>query len=391
MGYRTGLPCGHPGVPESVRQVMWRARSAGASDVDAAAAAGVDPVTARRWIAAAGGVAPQPPRPRPPLRLSRAEREEISRGLATRLTPAEIARRIGRHRSTVGREIARHGGPRAYRAHVADRRAQWRARRPKPAKLAVNGKLREQVQRRLKQRWSPQQIAARLPVEFPDDPEMRVSHETIYTSLFVQSRGALRRELTTCLRTGRAVRKPRRRVGERRGKIPGMVMIADRPAEAADRAVPGHWEGDLIVGKNGKTAIGTLVERSTRFVLLLHLPDGATAERVTAAMTAKIGSLPAQLRRSLTWDQGKEMAYHARFSVATGVPVYFCDPHSPWQRGTNENTNGLLRQYFPKGTDLSVHSGTHLDLVAAELNGRPRQTLGWNTPAEALHQLLPHQ
>jgi len=224
--------------------------------------------------------------------------------------------------------------------------------------------------------------------EFPGDPEMRVSHETICQSLFVQSRGALRKELTGCLRTGRAIRRPGHRSADARGKIPGMVMISERPAEAADRAVPGHWEGDLLVGKDGRSAIGTLVERTTRFVLLLHLPDGFAAELVRDAMTARITALPAALRRSLTWDQGREMVEHRRFTVDSGMPVYFCDPHSPWQRGTNENTNGLLRQFFPKGSDLSAHSAADLEYVEMLMNGRPRQTLSWKTPAEALTTLL---
>jgi IS30 family transposase len=244
------------------------------------------------------------------------------------------------------------------------------------------------VQDKLEQRWSPEQISVMLRREFPDDPGMRVSHETIYQSIYVQGRGALRRELAACLRTGRALRKPRRKEGERRGKIPGMVMISERPAEAADRAVPGHWEGDLIMGKDGKSAIGTLVERSTRFVLLLHLPGRHDAATVAVAMSEAMAGLPAQLRRSLTWDQGHEMSNHRQIALDTGLAVYFCDPHSPWQRGSNENTNGLLRQYFPKGTSLAGHSPAHLAAVAAELNGRPRKTLGWKTPAEALAEIL---
>ena len=340
----------------------------------------------RKWVKASGGVRPRPPVPRAPLRLSVAEREEISRGLAAGWSFAAIGRGLGRPTSTVSREVGRNGGRRRYRAARADKRAVALAVRPKPAKLTACPVLRERVEADLRARWSPQQISARLRVQFPDQPEMRVSHETIYTSLFVQARGTLRQELTGFLRTGRAVRRPQGRVSDGRGVIPGMLMISERPAEVTDRAVPGHWEGDLIVGKNGKSWIGTLVERSTRFVLLLHLPDGPGPVSVNAALAAKILELPAELRRSITWDQGREMYLHRSFTVDTGVQIYFCDPHSPWQRGSNENTNGLLRQYFPKGTDLSVHTAEHLDAVARELNGRPRQTLGWKTPWEALNE-----
>ena len=275
-----------------------------------------------------------------------------------------------------------------YRAVPAQRRAEDRAVRPKVARLAGNPRLRAWVQDKLTERWSPEQISVMLAREFPGDLEMRVSHETICQSIYVQGRGALRRELAACLRTGRALRKPRRTVGERRGRIPGMVMISERPAEVADRAVPGHWEGDLILG-TASSAIGTLVERSTRFVLLLHLPGGHGAEAVAAAMAEAMAALPAQLRRSLTWDQGgPEMALHARIRTDTGLAVYFCDPHSPWQRGSNENTSGLLRQYFPKGTSLRAHGKEHLDAVAAQLNSRPRKTLGWKTPAQALDEFL---
>jgi IS30 family transposase len=247
------------------------------------------------------------------------------------------------------------------------------------------------VQARLEEKWSPEQISVMLVREFPFDPGMRVSHETIYQSVYVQGRGALRRELAACLRTGRAVRKPRRREGERRGRIPGMVMISERPAGAADRAVPGHWEGDLIIGAGNKSAIGTLVERSTRFVLLLHLPDGYAPDKVAAAMTEAMSGLPQAIRRSLTWDQGPEMRQHAQIALDTGLDIYFCDPHSPWQRGSNENTNGLLRQYFPKSTSLAAHGKEHLQAVADELNSRPRKTLGWKTPAQALDEFLDSQ
>ena len=252
--------------------------------------------------------------------------------------------------------------------------------------LAASPRLRDEVERWLALRWSPQQIAARLVLDYPDDLEMRVSHETIYRSLFVQGRGALRKELTRCLRTGRAQRRPRgRTIGG--GHLTDMVLISDRPAEVKDRAVPGHWEGDLIVGKNGKSAIGTLVERQTRFVMLMNLSKGRLAIHVRNALADKVRDLPEQLRRSLTWDRGKEMGEHVRFTVATGVQVYFCDPRSPWQRATNENSNGLLRQYFPKGTDLAVYTQKQLDAIAAELNGRPRQTLGWMTPSEAFSRV----
>ena len=317
-----------------------------------------------------------------------AEREEIAVGLAAGDKPAQIAARLGRDRSTVYREIGRNGTRRGYRAVAAQAQAEARARRPKAARLAVNGELRGWVQARLAERWSPEQISVMLEAEFPDDRGMRVSHETICQAIYVQGRGALRRDLAACLRTGRALRKPRRRAGERRGRIKDMVMISERPAEVADRAVPGHWEGDLIMGARNASAIGTLVERSTRFVLLLHLPHGHDPAAVADAMTGAMAGLPAALRRSLTWDQGSEMAGHAQISVATDLDIYFCDPHSPWQRGSNENTNGLLRQYFPKSTDLSVHDRAELERVAAQLNARPRKTPGWRTPAQALEEVL---
>jgi transposase, IS30 family len=371
-----------------VRERLWAARQAGVPLERAAACAGVSGMVARRWVREAGGVPPRWAEPSG-VRLSLAEREEIAVGLAAGESMAAIGRRIGRPACTVSREVARNCAVRGgYRASKAQQAAQVRARRPRPAKLAVSCRLRAQVEEWLALRWSPQQITARLVSEFPDDPEMRVSHETIYQSLFVQSRGALRKELTGCLRTGRAIRRPARKSSDARGKIPGMVMISERPAEAADRAVPGHWEGDLIIGKDGGSAIGTLVERSTRFVLLLHLPHGSGAGAVRDAMTARITALPTALRRSLTWDQGHEMIQHYRFTLDTGMQVYFCDPHSPWQRGSNENTNGLLRQFFPKRTDLAAHSAADLDYVEMLMNGRPRQTLGWQTPAEALSKLL---
>ncbi len=301
-----------------------------------------------------------------------------------------IAARLGRPASTVSREIRRNGyrGRYRYRAVAAQAQAEFGAARPKTAKLAGDARLRGWVQARLEERWSPGQISALLKAEFADEPEMRVSHETIYQSLYVQGRGALRRELAVCLRTGRALRKPRRREGQRRERIPGMVMISERPAEAADRAVPGHWEGDLIIGAGSKSAIGTLVERSTRFVMLLHLPDGYGPGQVAAAMTGTMGELPGAIGRSLTWDQGQEMSGHAQIAVDADLDIYFCDPHSPWQRGSNENTNGLLRQYFPEGTNLAAHSREHLQAVAGQLNSRPRKTLGWKTPAQALDEFL---
>src|SRR6266496_3631135 len=321
-----------------------------------------------------------------PGRLTLADREEITVGLHAGESFTVIAARLGKAVSTVSREVAANGGRGGYRAWRAHRRARGQARRPKTPKLACP-RLAAQVIGWLAEWWSPQQISRRLRIEFPDDPMMWVSHETIYQSLFVQGRGELRRELARCLRTGRTKRRPQGRT-ETRGRIPDMVMISERPAEADDRAVPGHWEGDLIMGKNGKSAVGTLVERATRFVMLLHLPNGHGPLEVQEAMLAATRKLPDFIWKSLTWDQGNEMWNHLQIKVATGLQIYFCDPASPRQRGSNENTNGLLRQYFPKKTDLSGHDADYLDFVAAQMNRRPRETLGWICPAEALGRLL---
>ena len=405
-----------------VRQ-FWRARLEGLDHEQACARVGVSGPTGYRWIADSGGMIPDLDEPSGRY-LSLAEREEISRGLAESLSQAEIARRLNRSPSTISRELDRNcvlrerrgahspgraaaagppSGParpgrrvdrtrakrEAYRAGPAQAKADARARRRKPTKFTGHPELAGEVQTRLKRRWSPQQITQTLRQDFPDSPEMQVSHETIYQELYVQGRGSLRRELHQCLRTGRALRRPRPFTARSsRTYITPDVMISQRAAEAADRAVPGHWEGDLILGADNASAIGTLVERSTRFVLLLHLPARHDAEAVRDAMIPAITALPEHLRRSLAWDQGSEMARHAQISVAANLPIYFCDPHSPWQRGSNENTNGLLRQYFPKGTDLSAHTAEDLAAVAAELNGRPRKTLGWRSPAHALDQLL---
>lgn len=341
----------------------------------------------QRVLARSGGIAPRTTA-RSALRLSIAEREEISRGLRAGESYRSISRRLGRAPSSVLREVRANGGRGRYRAWRAELARDRRARRPRTAKLASNRRLRRRVEELLAARWSPQQIARRLRHDHPDDPEMWVAHETIYQALFVQGRGALRSELTRYLRTGRARRRPRGRAAAGTGQLRDMVLISERPADIADRAVPGHWEGDLLIGAFNRSAIGTLVERQTRYVLLVALPGGRSPEHVREALASRILTLPDQLRRTLTWDRGKEMAQHVRFTIETGVQIYFCDPHSPWQRGSNENSNGLLRQYFPKGTDLSVHSQADLDLVAAELNGRPRQTLGWLTPSEALARIV---
>jgi IS30 family transposase len=320
-------------------------------------------------------------------RLSLEERIEIRLGLERGWSLRRIAASIGRNVSTVSREVKSNGGRRIYRPTKAQERAARKARRPKPTKLQTNMVLRDRVIADLEQLWSPVQISKRLRLEFEDDPTMSISHETIYKSLYVQGRGELRKELARCLRTGRKTRKQHGRL-ETKGSLRDMVMIGQRPAEVEDRAVPGHWEGDLILGANNRSAIGTLVERTTRFVLLLHLPNDRQPQTVREAMARAITTLPAALRRSITWDQGKEAAEHARFTIDTGVQIYFCDPSSPWQRASNENTNKLLRQYFPKATDLSIHTATDLQRVADELNRRPRQTLGWMTPSETFSEVV---
>ena len=373
---------------EEDQKTIWDMREAGVPVKRIAKHLGRQNVSIRKFIADHGGKRPTP-RERSDLRLSFQEREEISRGLAAGLSIRAIATGLERSPSTVCREVKANGGRRKYRALQADRAALKRALRPKRAKLAQCRRLRGVVERKLEATWSPQQISSWLALEYPKTPEMQVSHETIYQSLFVQGRGALRKELHSCLRTGRAMRRAKAytKGGVGQGQLRNMVMISERPAEVADRAVPGHWEGDLIFGKK-MTSIATLVERRSRYVMLCKLPHGHGAEAVRAALAKRIVTLPAHLRRSLTWDQGKEMASHARFTNETGVPVYFCDPRSPWQRGSNENTNGLLRQYFPKRTEISHYTQAELDAVAAQLNGRPRQTLGFKTPSQALDEVL---
>jgi IS30 family transposase len=428
-----------PVASREQRQRFWAAIARGVSTVDAAGEAGVSEAVGVRWFRESGGMPTVTQVPLSGRYLSFAQREEIAILRARGYGVREVARSLGRSPSTISRELRRNAATRTgkleYRATTAQWHAEQRAKRPKTAKLAANEDLRQYVQDRLAgeverpdgsavagpevrwigrrhgrradrrwgKAWSPEQIASRLQSDFPDDESMRVSHEAIYQALYVQGRGALRRELTACLRTGRALRVPRARSRARgKGFVTDEILISERPAEAEDRAVPGHWEGDLILGLRS-SAIGTLVERSTRFVMLLHLPPmddgrprvkngpalaGHGAEAVRDVIAATITTLPEQLRRSLTWDQGSEMSQHAQLRVDTGLTIYFCDPHSPWQRGTNENTNGLLRQYFPKGTDLTRHTAEDLAAVAATLNSRPRKTLGWKTPAEALDEYL---
>ncbi len=374
-------------VTKELKQQIGRLLKSGLSMNRVAEQLGRSPSVIGRVVAQNGGLF-RPEQAESGFRLTIEEREELYRGLALGWTLRAIAASLQRAPSTVSREVNANGGRGGYRPWAAHAKAQRRRLRPRPAKLLTCARLRQEVEAGLGQRWSPEQITRRLVQDYPDDPEMRVSPETIYQSLYVQARGALRKELATCLRTGRAVRRSPSSRLEGRGRLKDMVMISERPAEVADRAVPGHWEGDLIIGKAGKSAIGTLVERWSRFVVLLYLPDGYGAEAVLKALTEKVQTLPTALRRSLTWDQGREMALHNAFSIATDLPVYFCDPHSPWQRGSNENTNGLLRQYFPKGTDLSVHTAEHLDAVSDELNGRPRKTLGWRKPCETLAEAV---
>lgn len=434
-------PARPPVARREHRQRFWREIAAGATSEDAGVRAGVSPAVGTRWFREAGGMPPSDFKPHTGRYLSFAEREEIAICGAYGYGVREIARHLGRSPSTICRELRRNaatrGGKLVYRAVAAQWHRDRRASRPKTAKLVANDRLREYVQdrlagvictpggrvapgpqtrwngrnrprrqdRRWASSWSPEQIANRLRVEFPDDETMRISHEAIYQALYIQGRGALQRELVACLRTGRALRVPRARTRQRRdGMVTPDVMISNRPAEAKDRAVPGHWEGDLIIGLN-RSAIGTLVERTTRFTMLLHLPRmegygsqprvhngpalaGRGAEAVRDAIASTITTLPERLRQSLTWDRGKEMAQHTQLKIDTGLAVYFADPHSPWQRGTNENTNGLLRQYFPKGTDLSRWGHDELGAVAAALNNRPRKTLGWKTPAEAFNKQL---
>ena len=374
-------------TPE-VRRQICRLRASGLTNREIAMTIGQAASTVNYVVAPLGGVFRSGMfDDRPVGCLTFDDRVEIYVGIRDGETFTVIAARIAKHVSTVSREVGGVAGRDSYRPGPAHERALERGRRPKPCKLASNPQLMAEVEIKLTMLLSPEQIAASLRKDHPDDEEMWVSHETIYKSIYVQGRGELRRELARCLRSGRASWQPHSRM-ERRGRIPGMVSISERPAEADDRAVPGHWEGDLIIGKDNQSAIGTLVERSTRFVILLHLPDGYGAVQVREAMAAAIVELPEALRRSITWDQGSEMAQHRQFTIDTGVDVYFCDPHSPWQRGTNENTNGLLRQYFPKGHDLRRFDAWAVQAAADSLNDRPRKTLNWDTPAEALAKVL---
>ena len=371
------------------RQAFWDQVRAGSWAWEAAEVVGVSGERGRRLFAECGGV--MEPRSQPTGRfLSHAEREEISLLHGLGHSDREIGRRIGRAHTTVGRELNRNGNrDGTYRALAAQRRAEERARRPKPGKLGSHPRLRGYVVDKLRsEQWSPRTISHALEMDFPDDVSMRCCHETIYRAIFIQGRGELRRELAAHLRTQRTVRKPQNRPQRRKGRLVETVHISQRPAEAEDRAVPGHWEGDLILGKGGGSAIGTLVERASRFVLLVHLPRRRTAEDFAEALIPVLRTLPEELRRSLTWDQGKEMALHKRIGFEADIDLFFCDPRSPWQRGSNENTNGLLRQYFPKHVSLRQFTPDDLAEVAAKLNRRPRETLDWKTPAQRLEELL---
>ena len=395
-GYQTNPKHYGQQYSQQVKKAFWEALWSGLTPTQAAVRAGVSEHSALRWIQQAGYVPRTPFCPDQTVdtvpqtqSLSFVERCRLEELLEQDYSRADAAKLLGRHRSTIVREARRGATGSGYRARVGQDVAEAHAKRPKPRKLEQHGALLDEVVRRLKKRHSPEQIARRLREDFPDDPEMWVSHETIYQAMYVQPRGELARLVKTALRTGRTQRKPQgRTTTDSRGRIKDMINISERPAEAEDRAIPGHWEGDLILGAHGESAIGVLVERTTGFVVLLHLPGDHTAATLADAITAKIPEIPEILRRSLTWDQGKEMALHTQITEATGLPIYFCDPHTPWQRGTSENTNGLLRQYFPKGTDLSFYGPGWLDQVAAELNARPRKRHNWRTPAEELDRLL---
>jgi transposase, IS30 family len=383
------VPKGHA-LSEATKEGIWELRSQGLSEREIARQLRLGQNTVSHYLRALGGIRPRVRR-RAERCLTLEDREEISRAIARGQSARAIARALGRSHTTIAREISRCGGRRRYRAHSADREAWLRARRPRPTKLELCPELRRAVEEQLSKDHSPEQIAGWLRLAYPDNEAMQVSHETIYRALYVQARGTLKRELTQHLRKGRSKRYARSQSSKRQGqgRRTDMVMISERPPEVEDRAVPGHWEGDLLMGnRRSATAIATLVERSTRYCQLVALPDGPDAEAVAAALAQSITTLPAQLRRSLTWDQGPEMAEHRRFAVESGVDVYFCDPRSPWQRGSNENTNGLLRQYFPKRQSLAGVTQERLDEVAAKLNGRPRKTLGFHTPAQKLAELI---